>query len=46
MSDARDNKAAETDNRGLWGDLHTSVVKPTTAEIAALFAIGDKFEVR
>jgi hypothetical protein len=31
---------------GLWGDLHASVVRPTTPEIAALLALGEDVEVR
>lgn len=31
---------------GMWGDLHVSVVKPTVSETAALFAVGDKLDVR
>jgi hypothetical protein len=31
-------------DKGKWGDLHASVVKPTTDEIAMLLGLGDKFE--
>ncbi|QGZ38185.1 hypothetical protein IP92_01519 [Pseudoduganella flava] len=30
-------------DKGKWGDLHGSIVKPDTAEIAMLLALGDNF---
>jgi hypothetical protein len=31
-------------DKGKWGDLHASVVRPSTEEIAMLLALGDKFD--
>jgi hypothetical protein len=31
-------------DKGKWGDLHASVVKPTTDEIAMLLGLGDRFD--
>ena len=31
-------------DKGKWGDLHASVVQPTTDEIAMLLGLGDRFD--
>jgi hypothetical protein len=30
--------------KGKWGDLHASVIQPTTDEIAMLLGLGDSFD--
>jgi hypothetical protein len=31
-------------DKGKWGDLHASVIRPTTDEVAMLLGLGDQFD--